>query len=69
MNRTTSRHLASSIATDRWAAADKSRTPQRSDDDETRNDHGHPALTAWAARVQRGVSLLSRRTAADTALD
>jgi hypothetical protein len=69
MNRTTSRHVAASLAADRWAAADRARA-LRDTHDETGNNQGRlTALTAWASRVQRAVSLMARRTAGQTALD
>jgi hypothetical protein len=70
MNRTTSRHLASSIATDRWAAADRSRSVRGQDDDASKEGHGSlTTLRAWASRVQHGVSAGPHRTAGNTALD
>jgi len=70
MNRTTSRHLASNIAADHWVAADRARSLRRRDEDETQVDGGQLAtLRAWASRIPRGLPGVSRRTAADTAID
>lgn len=73
MNRTTSRHLATSIVTGRWVEADRSRTLHRSVDGDFRDD-GHrlaapTSLTAWVARIQGAVMLRSGRTARNRALD
>jgi hypothetical protein len=71
MNRTTSRNLARSIATDRLAEADRSRR-QHSVDADSRVDGPRLAAatsrTAWAFRI-RAVMFRSGRTARDHALD
>jgi hypothetical protein len=69
MNRTTSSHLARSVASDHWDDADRERM-RRTSDAETRHDAGHlVALTAWAARLERALSVMSRRPAGDRAHD
>ena len=70
MNPRTSRDLARSLVADDWAAADRERRLQRASDDESRDDAARmTAPTGWASRLQRAVSLMSRRTAGDRALD
>ena len=69
MNRTTSSHLARSIAADHRTAADRART-RRTSDTGTRHEAGHAVpLTAWAARAERALSVLTRSAAGHRALD